>query len=160
MESLSQDKLREWNLCLRIIFENGLLAVHFISHLKPPLYSQSPCLWIGFFFQNYVVNKCFKLWKDKSYPLKFSTYVTADKPLLSQTNNGASRASFHVTAGKMQHTVRNGAAHTASHLGPSTVGPRRLAFSFCSMSVKCSVPGVWSLRISALDSRTFCSFST
>ena len=74
--------------------------------------------------------------------------------------NGASRASFHVTAGKMQHTVRNGAAHTASHLGPSTVGPRRLAFSFCSMSVKCSVPGVWSLRISALDSRMFCSFST
>ena len=79
---------------------------------------------------------------------------------VSQTNNGASGASFHVTAGKMQHTVRNGAAHTASHLGPSTVGPRRLAFSFCSMSVKCSVPGVWSLRISALDSRTFCSFST
>ena len=51
-----------------------------------------------------------------------------------------------------------GVAHTASHLGPSTVGPRRLAFSFCSMSVKCSVPGVWSLRISALDSRTLSSF--
>ena len=31
---------------------------------------------------------------------------------VSQTNNGASRASFHETAGKMQHTERNGAAHT------------------------------------------------
>ena len=84
-----------------------------------------------FFFQSCL--RCIKDLNCKKRAILVRNLVTNPDIGVSQTNNGASRASFHVTAGKMQHTVRNGAAHTASHLGPSTVGPRRLAFSFCRL---------------------------